>query len=86
MTIKIDLYTANVCPRCVATKKQLSAAIEQQGKEHFELNFKDVVEHIDQAVKLGILATPAIVINNKLVFTSSPSDKKLKTLLKSYLI
>jgi len=55
------------------------------GVENFDLHLIDVVEAIDDAVALGILATPSIVINNRLVFPSLPHEKKLKTVLKSYI-
>jgi protein-disulfide isomerase len=43
-----------------------------------QLNCIDVVENIDRAVALGILATPAIAIDGKLVFTKLPSDARLR--------
>ena len=39
----------------------------------------DVVEALDRAVALGVITTPSIVINNKLVFSGVPSVKKLRT-------
>lgn len=83
--IKVDLYTSNVCSRCVSAKELLHSMINDLGVENFDLHFIDVVENIDDAVALGILATPSIVINNRLVFPSLPHEKKLKIVLESYL-
>jgi protein-disulfide isomerase len=37
----------------------------------------NILEEMDYAVDLGVLSTPAIAINGKLVFTGLPSHKKL---------
>lgn len=72
--IKVDLYTSNVCSRCIRAKDQLSHIIKKLGAEKFDLNHIDVVERIDDAIALGILAAPSIVINNQLVFSTMPTD------------
>ena len=85
--VKIDLYTSNACSRCVDAKQRVRAAVDTLSStgEQFELHFIDVVEHIDRAVALGILATPAIVIEGELIFSTLPTDKKLQTELAKYL-
>jgi len=40
-----------------------------------------VLEQLDYAVQLGVLATPALAIDGKLCFTGLPSVKKLRKLL-----
>jgi len=45
----------------------------------------NVVEEIDRAVSLGVLSTPAIVIDNSLVFTGLPSTNKLRQTILKYL-
>lgn len=42
----------------------------------------DILDDIDYAVALGVLSTPAIAIDGKLVFTCLPSEKKLRQELK----
>lgn len=59
--------------------------VSELNTKKFDLHYIDVLEHIDDAVALGILATPAIVINNTLVFSTMPSEKILKETLQSYL-
>ena len=83
--IKVDLYTSNFCSSCVAAKARLSHVINVLNTDKVELTFVDVVDHIDAAVALGILATPAIVIENTLVFTSLPAEKILQAELEKRL-
>jgi len=85
--IKVDLYTSNACSRCADAQQRVRSAIDSltTTDKQFELQFIDVVKEIDQAVALGILATPAIVIEDRLVFSSLPSSKKLQAELSKYL-
>ena len=38
----------------------------------------NILEEIDYAVGLGVMTTPSIAINGKLVFAGLPSAKKLR--------
>lgn len=38
----------------------------------------DLAESPDVGIKYGVLSTPAIAINGKLVFTGIPKEKKLR--------
>ena len=44
-----------------------------------------VLDDMDYAVKLGVLSTPAIAVNGKLLFTALPSEKKLCKVLEQQL-
>ncbi|EGW55240.1 hypothetical protein TevJSym_ae00970 [endosymbiont of Tevnia jerichonana (vent Tica)] len=41
----------------------------------------NVLEELDYAVQIGVLATPAIAIDGELVFTALPSEKRLRQTL-----
>jgi protein-disulfide isomerase len=41
----------------------------------------DVVEELDYAVELVVLATPAIVIGGRLAYTGTPDRKHLRELI-----
>lgn len=54
-----------------------------QGIQVREIN---LVEHPEVAVKYGVMATPALVINGRLEFTGVPKEKKLKERLEALLV
>ncbi len=72
MKLKVELFTANICSRCERAKSDLSAVVKELGEERCDLSFVDVVENHDYAVELGVLATPALAVNGKLVFAPLP--------------
>lgn len=81
MTVKVELLTSNICSRCVQARDVLRELVDELGNEQFELHIVDVVEHLDYAVELGVLATPALAVNGKLICPSLPGKRKLRELL-----
>ena len=52
------------CPRCNATLKNINQALDNLG-------LSETVEkliNVDEIVKLGLTSTPAVIINEKVVF------------------
>ena len=84
-TVKVELFTANFCSRCAGAKTALVGAIEDLGRERFELRLLDVVEEIDYAVELGVLATPAIAVDGELIHPARPTADKFRLILRDYL-
>lgn len=84
-TLNIELFTTNACQRCHKAKRRLKTVIDEYAANLDEslacntINYSelDVVEQLDYAVYLGILTTPAIAFNGKLVFSATPSTKQL---------
>lgn len=56
----------------------MQSSVNALGDELLHWRVVDVVEEIDYAVSLGILSTPAIVIDGELVFTSLPNSRALR--------
>jgi len=81
MTVKVELFTSNICSRCVQAKTLLSDLVDEIGDQQFELRFVDVVENLDYAVEMGVLATPALGVNGELVCHSLPGKRKLREIL-----
>lgn len=81
MTVIVELFTSNVCPRCVQAKADLRELIDEFDDQQFELRIINVVEDLDYAVEVGVLATPALAVNGELISASLPSKNKLRTLL-----
>lgn len=49
------------------------------GNDNIQWREVNVLEDLDYAVALSVLATPAIAIDGKLVFTGLPAIEKLRT-------
>ena len=76
--MRLDLFTVTNCPRCTQAVRVLQRVSRSIGPDQLEWRVVDVLDEIDYAVSLGVLATPAIAIDGKLVFTSLPPEKKLR--------
>jgi len=85
MKVHLELFTANICSSCADAKNLLSRAIEDIADDRLTLDYLDVVENLDHAVKSGVLATPALVLNGKLVFCPLPKRGKILQFLKTEL-
>lgn len=85
MAVKVELFTSDMCPRCDQAKEGLRTVIDELGAEHFDLCLVNVVKHLDRAVELGVLSTPAIAIEGELVFAPVPGRKQLKAALGKHL-
>ena len=84
-TVKVELFTADFCSRCRSAKTALLGAIEDLGRERFELRLLDVVEEIDHAVALGVRATPAIAVDGELVHPARPTVDRFRMILRDHL-
>lgn len=76
--ITIELFSVNACSRCDKAKKCIKAMVDEFGDNTILYREHDVLEELDYAVALGILATPAIAIDGELVFSGMPSIKRLQ--------
>jgi hypothetical protein len=65
----------------VEAKAVLRELVAELGEQQFELRFVDVVENLDHAVEVGVLATPALAVNGELICSSLPGKRKLRKLL-----
>ena len=74
MTVNVEFFFAPNCSACEGVRAGLYDALaELPGAVTWqELN---VLDHIERAVELGILRTPAIVMDGELVFSAPPSRK-----------
>ncbi len=86
MTIKVELFAAPGCNRCAHAKEQLQRIVDAIGSDRLEWRAVDVLDEIDYAVAIGVLSTPAIAVDGKLVFTSLPSSTKLRRNLEDRLV
>ena len=76
--VTIELFSATACNRCGQAKKNIQSMVDELGRDAIHYRELDVLEELDYAVSLGVLTTPAIAIDGKLVFTGMPSLKRLR--------
>ena len=75
--IYIEFFSSPGCKQCLKGKKRLRALI--QNNNNIDWQEVNVVEQMDHAVDTGVLSTPSIAINGKLVFTGMPSEEQFLT-------
>ncbi|NOY66682.1 MAG: glutaredoxin [Gammaproteobacteria bacterium] len=78
MTIKLEVFASPGCSKCGHAKHVLRKLVEELGNDKIQWREVNVLDEIDHAVELGVLSTPSIAINGKLVYTSLPSASKLR--------
>ena len=76
-SIKIEIFCAPNCNRCGKAVDLVEQLVQELNDESILCQKLNVVDELDYAVHLGILATPAIVINGKLEFTAMPNKQSL---------
>lgn len=85
MKVQLELFTANFFSRCVQAKGVISGLVEELDDDGIILKFVDVVENLDHAVEMGVLVTPALAVNGKLMFSPLPGREAVFNALKAEL-
>lgn len=85
MSIHVEVFSSPGCGKCGHAREVLKKLAEELGGGRIHWHEVNVLEEMDHAVKLGVLSTPAIAVNGKLLFTSLPSVKKLRQVLEAAL-
>ena len=78
--MKVELFHTPGCPACVAASAELRTAAHEAVKD-VQWHEVNVVDSLDRAVELGVLALPSIAIDGELVFTSMPTVAQLREAL-----
>lgn len=72
--IKIELFSVPGCEKCASARNELRAvAASVLGTDDMAWRDINVLDEIDYAVSLGVLTTPAVAINGRLVFSALPT-------------
>lgn len=85
MAIKVEVFSSPGCGKCGHAKAVLRKIADEIGGGRIEWREVNVLDELDYAVRLGVLTTPAIAVNGKLVFTALPSAAKLRQTLEQEL-
>ncbi|HFB67235.1 MAG TPA: glutaredoxin [Aeromonadales bacterium] len=83
--LTIELFSASSCSRCSKAKKQIRQLLDEFNTETIAYSELNVLEELDYAVSLGILTTPSIAMDGKLIFSTLPSMKKLRHKIQQHL-
>lgn len=81
--LKVEVFSSPGCAKCGQAKDVLKKVAEEVGGGRIQWREVNVLDELDYAVKLGVLSTPAIAVNGRLVFTALPSAKKLRAALEA---
>ena len=77
--IMIEIITSHGCAKCQKTNELVRNMLNDA--QDIEIKERSIVEHPDIAVEYGIVTTPALIINHKLVFTGVPDQVELKKVI-----
>jgi len=76
--VKVEVFSSPGCGKCAQAKEVLKAVVKDLGQDKIAWREVDILEEMDYAVDLGVMSSPAIAIDGKLVFSSLPSAGKLR--------
>ncbi|MFV2059690.1 MAG: thioredoxin family protein [Gammaproteobacteria bacterium] len=85
MSISIEVFSSPGCGKCGHAKDVLRKLVTELGEGLFQWREVNILEEMDHAVEIGVMSTPSIAINGKLVFSSLPTSKKLRVELERQL-
>ncbi len=85
MTIKVEVFSSPGCSKCGHVKEILRKIVKELEDERIEWREVNILKELDYAVEMGVLSTPAIAVDGKLIYSGLPSAGKLKILLKTKL-
>ena len=77
----LELFYSPYCGRCKAARRHLQKFLSAAGDSGLNYRERDVIKDLDRAVEVGVTATPALVIDGKLVATGSWRPEQLRTLI-----
>ena len=76
MEVIIELLESNACPKCAVVKERVEKVARELGAT---IKLLDPINDYDRIVQLGILTSPAIVINGKVKFAGViPTEEKIR--------
>jgi len=80
MALKLELFSSPACGKCDQVKKKLQAIADQSGGA-IAFTVVNILQEMDYALKLGVLSTPCIAVNGKLLTFGLPDMDELEKTL-----
>lgn len=81
MAVELELFYSPYCTRCRKARAQLRALAESWPSAQIQLRERDVLDELDRAVAVGVMRTPALAIDGRLI-AGVPSRRALQKLLR----
>ncbi|MFY9316091.1 MAG: thioredoxin family protein [Burkholderiales bacterium] len=78
--VSVEFLFAGGCGKCAEAREALRDAAQGPGVEWKEI---DIAKNPHRAVDLGVVSTPAVAIDGKLMFGSMPSASELRDAIRS---
>ncbi len=76
MSVVVELLESNFCPKCAVVKDRVEKVAKEMG---VKVRLLDPIEDVDRIVELGILTSPAVVVNGKVKFAGVvPTEEKIR--------
>jgi len=85
MAVSLELFYSPYCPRCRKAREQVRSFAARWPAERLRLRELDVLKELDRAVAVGVLQTPALAVDGKLIAGPVPSRNALEKLLRQRL-
>lgn len=79
--LKVEVFSSPGCGKCAQARDVLREVVESLGTDKVSWREVNILEEMDYAVDLGIMASPSIAIDGKLEFTSLPRASTLRAAL-----
>ena len=76
--LKLEVFSSPGCGKCAQARTLLREVAETLGPGTVSWRDVNILEEMDYAVDVGVMASPAIAIDGELVFSSLPSADKLR--------
>ncbi|WP_457601154.1 thioredoxin family protein [Hydrogenivirga sp.] len=74
--VVIELLESNFCPKCAAVKEKVTKVAKELG---VEVKMLDPIDDADRIVELGVLTSPAVIVNGKVKFAGViPTEEKIR--------
>ena len=81
MALTVEFFFAGGCSKCAEARDALREAA--QAAARVEWKEIDIGQNPNRAVDLGVMSTPAVAINGKLVFKTMPSAPELRSAIRA---
>ena len=76
--IKLEILTTSLgCSKCERAMQIIKEVVKNY-KGKIKVIETDIVKNPNKLIKFGVMSTPAIIINGKLVFEGAPNKEALK--------
>lgn len=77
--VHLEVVTSEACERCEVATRKVNTVIEKVQADIGELEVRErpVAEHPDLVAEHGIMSTPAVVIDGRMVLRGVPSEEEL---------